>query len=192
MNKRLAILTKRFIDAKADADASKREFREASARKLAQLQASRDPAARLAGLKDPALTPYDRDRLEQTLADLLPRRRFRVPHSFTGIIHTSLRHARYHSRGLVLIGLMSIPVTVIGRISASNTGHSMRTFNNNFDISWRFSDGHSETITVPAKSAGVVTGRLPNGDYRLRYWSANDGYGVAVVSPQTLDRMTKF
>jgi hypothetical protein len=76
MSNRLATLTKRFVDAKADVDASKREIREASARKLAQLQASRDPAARLAGLKDPALTPYDRDRLEQTIANLLPRRRF--------------------------------------------------------------------------------------------------------------------
>jgi len=93
---------------------------------------------------------------------------------------------------LVLLGLISIPVTVIGRIAASNTGQSMGKFNNNLDISWRFTDGHSETHTVPAKSAVVVTGRLPNGDYRLRYWSAIDGYGVAVVSPETLDRITKF
>ena len=65
MSKRLATLTKRFVDARADVDASKRELREASARKLAKLQALPDPAARLAGLKDPALTPYDRDRLDR-------------------------------------------------------------------------------------------------------------------------------
>lgn len=192
MNQRLATLVKRFATAKADVNASNRELREASARNLARLLALPDPAARLAGLKDPALTPYDRDCLEQAIAHLLPRRRFSVPRSFTGIMHTGLRHARYHWRGLVLIGLMSIPVTVIGRFAASNTGRSRAVFHNDFAVTWRFADGHSETITMPAKSAVVVTGRLPEGDYRLRYWTADDGYGIAVVSPATLDRMMKF
>jgi hypothetical protein len=192
MNQRLATLVKRFANAKADVDTSNRELREASARKLAKLLALPDPAARLAGLKDPALTPYDRDRLEQTIADLLPRRRFTISRSFTGVLHTGLRHARYHWRGLALLGLLSIPVTVLGAVAAAHTGRFMGTFNNSYEFSWTFSDGHTELIPVPAGSVAVVAGRLPNGDFRLRYWSAIDGYGVAVVSPETLDRITKF
>ncbi|MBX9822627.1 hypothetical protein [Afipia birgiae] len=192
MSKRLATLTKRFVDARADVDASKRELREASARKLAKLQALPDPAARLAGLKDPALTPYDRDRLEQTVANLLPRRRVRVPRSLADTMHAGLRHARYRWRGLVLLGLISIPVMVIAAVAASRTGQSMGIFNNNYNISWTFADGHTESIPVPAGAAVVVAGRMPNGDFRLRYWKASDGYGVAIISPETLARITKF
>lgn len=192
MSKRLATLKVRLFEAKADVDASKRELREASARKLAKLQALPDPAARLAGLKDPALTSYDRDRLEQTVADLLPRRRFRVPRSLADTMHAGLRHARYRWRGLVLLGLISIPVMVIAAVAASRTGQSMGTFNNNYEFSWTFSDGHTEVIPVPAGAVAVVAGRLPNGDFRLRHWSAGAGYGVAVVSPETLARITKF
>jgi hypothetical protein len=192
MSKRLATLRERFLDAKADVDASNREIRQASATRLAELKAETDPMKQLAGLKDPALTPFDREQLERAIGGRLPRRRFTVPRSFTDTMRSGFRHARYHWRGLVLIGLISIPVTVIGGFAASNTGQSMGVFNNDFSIKWQFIDGHNETLTVPAKSAVVVTGRLPNGDYRLRYWSAIDGYGVAVVSPQTLDRITKF
>ncbi|WP_061979186.1 hypothetical protein [Tardiphaga sp.] len=192
MSKRLTTLTKRFIDAKADVDASKRELREASARKLVRLQALPDPAARLAGLKDPALTPYDRDRLEQTITDLLPRRRLKIPRSLADTMHAGLRHTRYHWRGLVSLGLLSIPIMVFGGVAASHTGQSMGTFNNNYNISWTFADGHTEVIPVPAGAAVVVAGRLPNGDFRLRYWKASDGYGVAVVTPETLARITKF
>jgi hypothetical protein len=192
MSKRLATLRERFLDAKADVDASNREIRQASATRLADLKAQTDPIKQVAGLKDPALTPFDREQLERAIADRLPRRRVRVPRSFTDTMRNGLRHARYHWRGLVLLGLISIPVTVIGGIAASNTGQSMGVFNNDLSIVWQFPDGLSETISVPAKSAVVVTGRLPNGDYRLRYWSAIDGYGVAVVSPETFDRVTKF
>lgn len=192
MSKRLATLTKRFVDARADVDASKRELREASARKLARLQALQDPAARLAGLKDPALTPYDRDRLEQTITDLLPRRRFKIQRSLADTMHAGLRQARYHWRGMVLLGLISLPLMVLAAVATSHTGQSMGTFNNNYEFSWTFSDGHAELITAPAMSPVVVTGRLPNGDYRLRHWSASAGYGVAIISPETLARITKF
>ena len=192
MSKRLASLRERFLDAKADVDASNREVRQASATRLAELKAEKDLIKQLAGLKDPALTPFDREQLERAIGSRLPRRRFTVPRSFTDTVRRGLRHARYHWRGLVLLGLISIPVTVVVGIAASNTGQSIGVFNNDFDFVWQFPDGHSETLSVAAKSAVVVTGRLPNGDYRLRYWSAIDGYGVAVVSPQTLDRITKF
>jgi len=192
MSKRLATLKARLFEAKAEVDASKRELREASARKLAKLSAKSDPAARLAGLKDPALTPYDRDRLEQTIVDLLPRRQFNIPRSLADTMNAGLRHARYHWRGLGLLGLLLIPVMVLGVVAASHTGQSMGTFNNNYEFSWAFSNGHNEVIPVPAGSAVVVAGRLPNGDFRLRYWKASDGYGVAVISPETLARITKF
>lgn len=191
MSKRLAILTKRFVDAKADADASKREIRVASARRLAQLQAARDPAVRLAGLKDPALTPYDRDRLEQTISSVLPRQRFELPRSITHTMRSGLRHARYRWRGLALFALVAIPITVFGVIAASHTGRSVGTYNNDYEFSWTFSDGHTEVIAVTAGSAAVISGRAANGDFRLRYWTASDGYGEAIVSPQALTRITK-
>jgi hypothetical protein len=191
MSERLATLRKRFLDAKADVDASKREIRQASAKKLAELKAQKDPMKQLAGLKDPALTLIDREQLEQAIANHLPRRRFRVPRSLTDVMNSCLRQARYHWRGLVLTGLISIPVVTIGWIASSNTGQSMGQYSNNYDITWQFPDGHSEIIPVAAKSAAVVIGRLQNGDYRLRYWSAGDGYGVAIVSAGALSRITK-
>lgn len=121
MSKRLEILRKRFMDAKADADASKREVRQASAAKLAQIRALPDPAARLAGLKDPALLPSDRQILEHALADVLPRRRIRFPLAIGATLRSGLRHARYHWRGLVVVTLISIPVMVIGGFAVHNT-----------------------------------------------------------------------
>ncbi len=192
MSKRLAILKTRLFEAKADVDASKHEVREASARKLAKLLAKPDPAASLAGLKDPALTPYDRDRLERTIADLLPRRQPNIPRSLADTMHAGVRHARYHWRGLGLLGLLSIPIMVLGAVAASHTGQSRGTFNNNYEFSWTFSDGHTEVIPVLAGTVAVVAARLPNGDFQLRHWSTSAGYGVAVVSPETLDRITNF
>lgn len=192
MNKRLATMVKRFAAAKADVDASKREIREASARKLARLLALPDPAGRVAGLKDPALTPYDRDRLERSIADLLPRRRFEVPRSLADLVRAGFRHARYRWRGLALLGLVSIPITVLGVVASSHTAHSKRTFNNNYQFSWTFADGHVDDIPVAVGDAVVIAGRLANGDFKMRYWSASEGYGFSVVSPETFDRITKF
>ena len=114
MNKRLATLAKRFANAKAGVDASNRELREASARKLARLLALPDPAAPLAGLKDPALTPYDRDRLEAN------DRRPSATSSVQGapLVH---RHYAYQSspRSLPLAGRRDVQRQAIVRMIES-------------------------------------------------------------------------
>ena len=116
MSNRLETLRKRFIDAKADADASKREVRQASAAKLAELRALQDPAAQLAGLKDPALLPSDRQVLEHALADVLPRRRipsinalFDTPLAID-IVSTDLPIDRH------LIGVLQGKITEVGSV----------------------------------------------------------------------------
>ena len=188
MNARLATLRKRLFDAKADANASKREMRQVSAAKLAQLRALPDAAARLAGLKDPALLPYDRQILEHTIADLLPQRRIRFPRNVGDIMRSGLRHARYRWRGLMVLILISIPIEVIGGMAVHNTGHAKVHFDNELDLTWTFADGHTEVHRVPAKTAVLVMGRNANGDVRLRFWSAAEGYGDSLMSAETYGR----
>jgi hypothetical protein len=188
MNARLATLRKRLFDAKADADASKREMRQASAAKLAQLRALPDAAARLAGLKDPALLPYDRQILEHTIADLLPQRRIRLPRNVGDTMRSGLRHARYHWRGLVLVTLISIPIVVISGTAIHNTGHAKVYFDSELDLTWTFADGHTEVHRVPANIAVLLMGRNANGDVRLRFWSFTEGYGDSLMSAETYGR----
>lgn len=188
MNKRLATLRKRFFDAKADADASKREVRQASAAKLAELRALPDPAARLASLKDPALLPSDRQILEHAIADVLPRRRFRFPRAIRDTLRSGLRHARYHWRGLVVVTLISIPVMVIGGWAVHNTGHEKVHFDRELEFTWTFSDGHTEVHALPVGTAVLVMGRDAAGDVRLRIWSSAEGHGEALMSAEAYDR----
>ncbi len=188
MNQRLQTLRKRFIDAKADADATDRELRQASAAKLAELRALPDPAARLAGLKDPALLPYDREMLERTVADLLPRRRIRLPRTIGETMRSAVRHARYHWRGLVVLTLISIPIVVIGGLAVHNTGHAKVHFGRDLDLTWRFPDGHSELRRLEAHTAVVVMGRNAEGDVRLRFWSAAEGHLEATMPAQAYER----
>lgn len=188
MSERLATLRKRFFDAKADADASKREVRQASAAKLAELRALPDPAARLAGLKDPALLPSDRQILEHALADVLPRRRIRFPRTIGDTLQSGLRHARYHWRGLVVVTLISIPVMVIGGWAVHNTGHEKVHFDRELDLTWTFPDGHTELRRLPTDTAVVVMGRTAAGDVRLRFWSATEGHLEAIMPAKAYDR----
>lgn len=188
MNQRLQTLRKRFIDAKADADATDRELRQASAAKLAELRALPDPAARLAGLKDPALLPYDREMLERTVADLLPRRRIRLPRTIGETMRSAVRHARYHWRGLVVLTLISIPIVVIGGLAVHNTGHAKVHFGRDLDLTWTFPDGHSELRRLEAHTAVVVMGRNAEGDVRLRFWSAAEGHLEATMPAQAYER----
>ncbi|TYO64277.1 hypothetical protein FXV83_23205 [Bradyrhizobium hipponense] len=188
MSQRLETLRKRFIDAKADADASNREMRLASVAKLAELRALPDPTARLAGLKDPALLPYDREMLERTVADLLPRRRIRLPRTIGETMRSGIRHARYHWRGLVVLTLISIPVTVIGGFAVHNTGHAIVHFDRELDLTWTFPDGHTELRRLPTDTAVVVMGRNAAGDVRLRFWSAEEGHLEAIMPAEAYDR----
>jgi hypothetical protein len=188
MNERLATLRKRIFDAKADADASKREMRQASAAKLAELQALPDADARLAGLKDPALLPYDRQILEHTIADVLPRRRIRLPRTIGDIMRSGLRRARYHWRGLVVVTLISIPVMVIGGWAILNTGHEKVHFDRELELTWTFPDGHTEIHALPVDTAVLVMGRNAAGDVRLRFWSALEGHGEAIMPAEAYDQ----
>lgn len=189
MSKRLEILRKRFIDAKADADASKREVRQASAAKLAEIRALPDPAARLAGLKDPALLPSDRQILEHALADVLPRRRIRFPRAIGATLRSGLRHARYHWRGLVVITLISIPGMVIGGFAVHNTGYATAHFNRDLDLIWTLPDGHTELRRLTTDTAVVVMGRTTAGDVRLRVWSPAEGHLEAVMLAEAYARL---
>jgi hypothetical protein len=188
MNARLDTLRKRLSDAKADADASKREVRQASAAKLAKLRALPDPAARLAGLNDPALLPYDRRLLEQAIADLLPQQRTRLPRTVADTMRGSFLHARYHWRGLALLILVAIPLVVIGSYAVRHTGHAKIYLDSEIDITWTFADGHTEVRRQPTKIALHMMGREPNGDVRLRSWSATEGYGESIMSAETYGR----
>jgi hypothetical protein len=188
MNERLAALRKRFFDAKADADASKREVRQASAAKLAELRALPDPAARLAGLKDPALLPSDRQILEHAIADVLPRRRIRFPRAIGDTVRSGFRHARYHWRGLVVVTLISIPVMVIGGWAVHNTGQTKVHFDRELAFTWTFPDGHTEVHALRVDTAVLVMGRNAAGDVRLRFWSARAGHGEALMSSEAYDR----
>lgn len=191
MNARLAILRERFFDAKADADASKREMREASAAKLSELRASPDPAARLAGLRDLALLPYDRQILEQAIADELPRRRMRFPRTLGDVMRSGVRHARYHWRGLGMVTLIAIPVVVIAGWAMHNTGETKVHFNRELDFNWTFADGHTEVHALPTDTAVLVMGRDAAGDVRLRFWSARAGHGEAIMPAEAYDRFVR-
>jgi hypothetical protein len=188
MSQRLEILRKRFFDAKADADGSKREMRQASAAKLAQLRVLPDPKARLAGLSDPALLPYDREILKHAIADLLPRGRVRLPRSIGNIMRSGFRHARYHWRGLVGAALILIPVMMIGGLAIRNTGHAKVHFDRELQFAWTFPDGHTEVHPLPVGTAVLVMGRNADGDVRLRFWSAREGHGEAIMLAEAYDR----
>jgi len=181
MSQRLETLRKRFFEAKADADASNRAIRRASAARLAQLRSLPDPKARLAGLNDPALLPYDREILKQTIANLLPQRRVRLPRTIGNTMRSGFRHARYHWRGLVAAALISIPVMVIGGLAIRNTGHAKVHFDRELQFAWTFPDGHTEIHPLPVGTAVLVMGRNAAGDVRLRFWSAREGHGEAIM-----------
>ncbi|KQT09261.1 MULTISPECIES: hypothetical protein [unclassified Bradyrhizobium] len=189
MSQRLATLRKRFASAKADADAANREMRQASAVKLAELRALPDPAARLAGLKDPALLPYDREMLERTVADLLPRRRIQLPRRVGGFARSVLRHARYHWRGLVMVTMISIPVMMIGGFAANNTGYTTVHFDRDLDLIWTLPDGHTELHRLTTGTAVVVMGRTAAGDVRLRIWSPAEGHLDAIMLANAYARL---
>jgi hypothetical protein len=192
MRDRIATLRKRLFDARADVDASNGELRQASARKLATLLASNDKTALVRGLKDPALTEYDRDRLEREIEERLPKRRVRIPRTITGTLRSSLRHARYHWRGLALLAIISIPVIAVGGMVTRNTGQMQVRFNTDLSLAWLFPDGHFETIPIDVGTPVVLMGRKENGDARLRYWSKDYGYGAVTMTVESFGKYAQF
>ena len=192
MNNRIARLRKQFFNARADVDASNRELRQASARKLAELLASSDKTALVRGLKDPALTQYDRDRLERKIEERLPSRRVWIPRTVTGTLRSGLRHARYHWRGLALLIIISIPVIAVGGMATRNTGQMEVRFNTDLSLAWLFPDGHFETIPIDVGTPVVLMGRKENGDARLRYWSKDYGYGAVTMTMELFGKYAQF
>jgi hypothetical protein len=192
MSHRLATLRKRFFNARADVDASNRELRQASARKLAELLVSKDKTALVRGLKDPALTEYDRDRLEREIEERLPKRRVRIPRTITGTLRSSLRHARYHWRGLALLTIIVIPVIAVGGMAAHNTGQMQVRFTTDTPFVWLFPDGHYQEIPISAGKVVALMRREANGDARLRTWSADYGNGEGTMTAEWFDKHAKF
>jgi hypothetical protein len=192
MKDRLATLRTRLFDARADVDASKREMRQASAHKLAEVLASGDKTALVQGLKDPALTEYDRDRLERKIEERLPSRRVRIPRTITGTLRSGFRHARYHWRGLALLIIISMPVIVVGATAARNTGQMPVRFTTDVPFGWQFPDGHIEIFPIPVGKAVVLMGRDANGDAHLRFWSAHYGYGEGTMTTEWFDKYAQF
>jgi hypothetical protein len=181
MSRRLKALWSRYAEARADVDASNAEGRRASAMRLAELLKSTDRSALVAGLRDPALIPFDRAQLENAIAVRLPRRRIRIPLTIVATLRLGARHARYHWRGLVLFTLIATPVIATAGIAWENTGEFKVTFANEWIFDWRFPDGHTEAIPISAGAAVVAMHQSQDGQVLLRLWDPNAGYGRAVV-----------
>ncbi|MDB6148299.1 MAG: hypothetical protein JWO45_1963 [Spartobacteria bacterium] len=183
MKSRLTILAERFGEARSDLDGARRETRQASARRLATLQALTDGKTLIAGLKDPSLTAQDREQLARTIAARLPRRRLRIPKSISSTALLALRQARYRWRGLVVAAVIAMPIAAFLLLSAHNTGEQRVWFDTDVVLNFNFLDGHVEPISFTAGSLIVVMARPP-GLIRLRYWTADYGYGTATVNEQ--------
>jgi hypothetical protein len=191
MSWRLKILRGRYAQARADVDACDAEIRRVSTARLTELLKLPDRITLIAGLQDPALIPFDRQQLEHAIEDLLPPRRSPIPRTVADAMRSGLRHARYHWRSLVFLFLISIPVGAMGCIAARNTGHAKVHFYNEPDITWIFADGHTEVHRQPVDTAVLVMGRNPNGDVRLRFWSATEGHGESLMSAETYNRFVQ-
>jgi hypothetical protein len=177
MSKRLKTLWSRYTEAKADVDASDAENRRASAKRLAEILKSTNRSALVAGLKDPALIPFDREQLENAIAVRLPRHRLRIPLTIATTLGLAARHVRYHWRGLALFALIATPVITATGVAWHNTGAFKASFSQAWTFDWHFPDGHVEAVSIPAEAGVVAIGRLRNGNISLRFWDPNAGYG---------------
>lgn len=172
----------RFAEAQADVDASNAEVRRASAMRLAELLKSTDRSALVAALRDPALIPFDREQLEYAIAARLPRRRSHSSLTFGTTIRLGLRLALYHWRGLVWSILIITPVFVFAAFAWENTSESKVSFAAGWTFDWKFSDSHSEAISIPAGATVVAMRRLRDEPILLRFWDPNKGYGRTEVT----------
>lgn len=183
MSTRLKTLVARFAQAKATADASNARLRQASATRLAAILADSDPARRIAGLRDRALTPYDRAQLHQALAEQLPGRRRRLPLSLSHRLRAMLRHAGYHRNALLRIAALLVPSVTLAALAHLHTptGRPV-SLSQTFVIDWCLPDG---TIRREQEAPGtrLVLMAKPDGGLALRRWFAGRGYGEAPVTP---------
>jgi hypothetical protein len=181
MMSRLQQLKQRFVEARADVDASRREIRHASSARLAELLRLTDRRALLKALQDAALTPGDRETLERHIAERLPRP---VPKLSLGLLarfQSAAQQARYHWRGLAITAMLTVPVMAIFATAAHNTGQRVIQFDQDVVLTFSFGDGHSEPISRPRGSSLVMMGRPDPTLVRLRVWIPIYGHGYADV-----------
>jgi hypothetical protein len=185
---RLKTLLGRYVQARADVDASNAEIRRASAKRLAELLASADRNALVAGVSDPALAAGDRLQLERAIADRLPSRRQRAPAAIGRAINLSLRQGRYHLRAIAFLAILVSPMATVGSLAWRNTATQEAFFTQAWDFVCHFPDGHRETIEIAA-GAGVVAMPGSRADrVLLRIWNARAGYGLTEVPASWLRR----
>lgn len=173
-------LRARFGEAEAQVDATQARARRASARRLREILAG-PPEARVAGLRDPALTSADRAELERVLAEALPRRRPRVRATLTGTIGRLLRHARYRRRSLISLLIVAAPVLgLAGLIWARTLQDAVPVrLNAPYFIRWTLPGGQT-VRTDESEDAKFVWLRRDGKSY-LRRWFDAHGYGEAEV-----------
>lgn len=180
-------LRARFGEAEAHVDATQVRARQVSAHRLREILAG-NPAARVAGLRDPALTSSDRAELERALAEALPRRRTRMRRSFVGAGRRVLRHLRYRRRGLVVLALLIAPT--LG-LAWSAWVHTLRDavpvrLSAPYAITWTLAGGQTLRMDE-AKDAEFVWFRRADRSY-LRRWFDGRGYGEVEVKDASFTR----
>jgi hypothetical protein len=181
MMSRLQKLKQRFAEAYADVDASRREIRQASARRLAELLRLTGRRALVAALQDLALTPGDREALARFIAGRLPRPSPRFVAGAAATLRWASQHARYHWRGLAVSALLAVPVVAVTITAVHNTGEQAIQFDQDVVLTFTFGDGHSEPISRPRGSVLVIMGAPQPTLVRLRLWIPSYGYGYADV-----------
>ncbi|EIZ84324.1 MULTISPECIES: hypothetical protein [Methylobacterium] len=188
MSARLKTLAARFAQAKAQADASNARLRRASAARLAEILADPDPARQLAGLRDRALTPFDRAQLQRALTEKLPGRRRRLPLSLCQQLAALLRQLRYRRRALTRAAVLATPLLAAAVLADRHTptGRPVR-LREGFIISWRLPDGsiHQEQ---EAANTRLVLLHTSDGGFALRRWFPRLGYGEVAVEPAFIER----
>lgn len=186
---RLRSLLDRYTQARADLDASNAEVRRASVRRLAELLASEDAKALVAGIGDPALTTYDRRQLEHAIADRLPkRRRQKGLITFGRLITWSLRHASYHSRTSALLTILPSLMIPVAFMAWRNTATEEVFFNQPWDFVWQYPDGRTQTILISAGTGLVAMPGSRADVVTLRFWNPQVGYLVTDVAAPWLDK----
>lgn len=179
---RLQTLFERYIQARADVDASNAEVRRASARRLAELLASSDRSALVAGVSDPTLTTYDRQQLEHAIADRMPRRRRQeISITIGRIITLSLRHACYNWRVIAFLAVFVSLVGIFGFVARCNTPAQEAFFSQGWKFVWQDPDGHTQTISISAGTGVVAMPASRAGRVALRLWDPGLGYLITEV-----------
>ncbi|MEG9528994.1 MAG: hypothetical protein MIL41_25030 [Hyphomicrobiales bacterium] len=184
MNESLRRLQDRFHRAEEEADAAQAEARKASAARLRELLAEPNATKRVAGLRDPLLTAFDRAQLERALAESLPRRKPRAQLALSATLRGLGRSARYHRRGLLLGAVLVLPLAGLTLIAAHRTppnGLPVR-LTGKLIVPWHLPDGsrREEELGPGTDLVWVRHGRTA----ALRKWFPGLGYAEAIIDDE--------